>query len=199
MPSMQPSSDLADLDPVRRMALEALSFGIMAGYRTWRGPRLSVGNGVVANHRLVLKGPGRIEIADGANLFAFGVGRRTRIVARTSHALIRIGENARLNCAELHADTLIDVGADCIIAQAVLMDTDMHSLALDRRTNPAAPVRTEPIVLERNVWVGRGAAVLAGVRIGEGSVVALGSVVTMDVPPRVLVAGNPARVVRSLD
>ena len=192
------SSDLDRLDPVRRLALEALSRAVVEAYRALRGDRIRFGRGVVANHRLIIKGPGMVEIGDMANLFAFGTGRRTRLVARTPGARIVIGENARLNGAEIHCDTLVEVGPDCIVGQALLIDTDMHSLAPDRRTNPDAPVRTEPVILERAVWVARGASILPGVRVGEGSVVGHGAVVTTDVPPGVVVAGNPARVVRDL-
>jgi acetyltransferase-like isoleucine patch superfamily enzyme len=187
--------DLEHLDPVRRLTLEATSCAVISAYRFWRRDRLLVGRSVVANNRLILKGPGRIEIGAGANLFAFGVGRRTRIVARRPEAVIRVGPNARLNGCELHADVSIDVGEDCILGQALLLDTDMHSTARDRRTNPDAPVRRAPIVLERNVWVARDAAILPGVRVGEGAVVAFGAVVTKDVPAGAIVAGNPARVV----
>jgi acetyltransferase-like isoleucine patch superfamily enzyme len=55
------------------------------------------------------------------------------------------------------------------------------------------------IVLERDVWLASGVTVLAGVRIGQGTVVAAGSVVTRDLPAQVLAAGVPARVIRSLD
>jgi acetyltransferase-like isoleucine patch superfamily enzyme len=57
----------------------------------------------------------------------------------------------------------------------------------------------KPIVVERDVWIGAGVIVLPGVTIGEGSVVGAGSVVTRSVPPRVVVAGNPARVIRQID
>jgi maltose O-acetyltransferase len=190
--------DLEDLDAARRRALVVSSAFILELYRAWRGPRLHLGRSVVANHRLILKGPGRIEIGDEANLFAFGIGRRTRLVARTPHSVIKIGENARLNGCELHADTRIEVGPDCIVGQALILDTDMHSLATNRRRDRSAAVRSEAVVLGSRVWVARGAAILPGVTIGDGSVVALGSVVTADVPPGVLVAGNPARVVRTL-
>ncbi len=195
----RPQSDLRRLDPARRAAVELGSAAVLGQFQLWRRDRLRLGAQVVANHRLILKGPGLIEIDDGANLFAFGIGRRTRLVARTPAAVIRVGRNARLNAAELHADTLIEIGPDCIVGQALILDTDMHSTALDRRRNPLAPVRSAPVVLERNVWVARGAAVLAGVTVGAGSVVGFGSVVTRDVPPGVVVAGNPARVVRRLD
>jgi NDP-sugar pyrophosphorylase family protein len=192
------SSDLRDLDPVRLAALRALSATVLAAYRTALGDRFLIGEGVVANHRLVVKGPGRIRVGDGANLFAFGVGRRTRLITRSPRATIDIGENVRLNGADIQAEDRVEIGPDCIVGQAHLLDTDMHSLSFDRRTNPDAPVRVAPVVLERNVWVARGAAILPGVRVGENSVVAYGAVVTSDVPPCVLVAGNPAKVVRTL-
>lgn len=165
-------------------------------YRGLRRERVRFGRDVIADHRLVIRGPGRVEVADRANLYAFG--GSTRLFVRTPHARIRVGENARLNGPLLQADTLIDIGPDCILGQAHILDTDMHSLDLDRRSNPAAPVRSAPVILERNVWVARGAAILPGVRIGEGSVIGYGAVVTSDIPPGVVAAGNPARVVRSL-
>jgi len=51
-------------------------------------------------------------------------------------------------------------------------------------------------VIERNAWIATGATIIGGVTVGENSVVAAGSVVTKDVPPNALVAGNPARVIR---
>jgi maltose O-acetyltransferase len=53
-------------------------------------------------------------------------------------------------------------------------------------------------VIEANVWLGGGVIVLPGVTIGENTVVGAGSIVTRDLPPNVVAAGNPARVVRSL-
>lgn len=55
-----------------------------------------------------------------------------------------------------------------------------------------------PVVIEDNVWIGEYAAVMKGVTIGQGSVVAAHAVVTKDVPPYTIVAGNPARVVKEL-
>ena len=68
---------------------------------------------------------------------------------------------------------------------------------MDRRTSGAAP-STAAIVIGRNVWVAGMAAVLKGVTIGDDSVVAFGAVVASDVPAGVVVAGNPARVVKNL-
>ena len=74
----------------------------------------------------------------------------------------------------------------------------MHPVWVGRRHDPGAEVRSEPVVIERNVWIAGQAAVLPGVRIGENSVVGFRAVVTSDVPPGVVVAGNPARIVREL-
>ena len=56
-----------------------------------------------------------------------------------------------------------------------------------------------PVVIEDNAWIGEFAAVLKGVTVGKGSVIASHSVVTKDVPPYSIVAGNPARVVKTLE
>jgi acetyltransferase-like isoleucine patch superfamily enzyme len=190
------SPDFHDLDPVRRGILVAFSGAVLLTLRVSRPGHISVGRGVIANHRLRIKGPGRVEIHDRANLYAFR--GSTWLETRRPDALIRIGANARLNGPMIQADTLIDIGSDCILGQAHLIDTDMHSLSPDRRTNPEAVVRTAPIVLERNVWVARGAVILPGVTVGENSVIGYGAIVTHDIPASVLAAGNPAAVIRTL-
>jgi acyl-[acyl carrier protein]--UDP-N-acetylglucosamine O-acyltransferase len=188
--------EILALDPVRRAVLLAMSRAVTGAYELARDGRVRFGRGVVANHRLVIRGPGRVEVGDGANLYAFS--GRTVLDTRTPHARILIGARTRLNETLVQAATLVEIGDDCILARAHILDTDMHSIEPDRRTNPWAPVRSEPIVIEDNVWVARAAAILPGVRVGAGSVVGYGAVVTADVPPGVLVAGNPARVVREL-
>jgi acetyltransferase-like isoleucine patch superfamily enzyme len=188
--------ELRSLGPLRLSGLRTLSRFVLGYQRLRRGRRCRFGARVVANHRLAVRGPGRIEVGDGSNLYAF-LGR-TRLYTRAPSARIVIGRNVRLNATTVQAAELVEIGDDCILGDANLMDTDMHAVAPGRRHDPAAEVRTAPIVLERNVWVGGQAAVLPGVRIGQNSVVGFRAVVTVDVPPNVVVAGNPARVVRSL-
>lgn len=57
---------------------------------------------------------------------------------------------------------------------------------------------TRPIVIEDKVWIGIGATVLPGVRIGYGAIVGANSVVTHDVPPMTVVGGNPARFIKEI-
>jgi acetyltransferase-like isoleucine patch superfamily enzyme len=116
---------------------------------------------------------------------------------RSDHGLsIRVGRDVFVN----HGCTLndiggIDIGDEVMIGPNVSLLTSGHPLdpATRRRAITAAPIR-----LGRNVWIGASAVMLQGVTIGDDSVVGAGSVVTRDVPAGVLVAGSPARVVRSL-
>jgi len=98
--------------------------------------------------------------------------------------------------------TRISACHEIIIGNAVMMangvyitDSDWHGI-YDRVERPKEP---HPVHLKDNVWLGDHATVLKGVTIGENSIVAAGSVVTRDVPANVVVAGNPAKVVKQLD
>lgn len=57
----------------------------------------------------------------------------------------------------------------------------------------------QPVIIDSDAWIGAGATILRGVRIGEGAIVGAGAVVAHDVPPHTIVAGNPARVIRELN
>ena len=76
---------------------------------------------------------------------------------------------------------------------------------MPRACNPDGSMQTErdwkvvPTRVKRRASIGSGAVILAGITIGEGAMVGAGSVVTKDVPPRTIVAGNPARVIRELE
>ncbi len=82
-----------------------------------------------------------------------------------------------------------------MIGPNVSLITSGHPIEPSKRR---AAVTARPIAIGRNVWIAAGATVVGGVTVGENAVVAAGSVVTQDVPPNTLVAGNPARVVRSI-
>ncbi len=110
---------------------------------------------------------------------------------------IRLGRNVFIN----QNCTFYDLGGlsiadDVMIGPNVNLITSGHPLAPSQRRDF---VTARPIAIERNVWIAAGATVIGGVTVGENSVVAAGSVVTRDVPPNTLVAGNPARVVRPLE
>ena len=157
--------------------------------------RFEIGDEFISNGRLRLGGPGRIRIGDRCN--AWSRAESNVILTFGPGALISIGNNVRLNGAGLQAAAGITVGDDCILGSCTIVDTDHHPVGVDRRTSGSPPA-TAPITIGRNVWVAGMAAVLKGVTIGDDSVVAYGAVVAADVPAGVVVAGNPARVVKNL-
>lgn len=93
----------------------------------------------------------------------------------------------------------VEIGAQVITAQHVVMSGLNHGYEDITRPIRLQPVSTKPIVIEDECWIGANAVITAGVRVGKHSVVAGGSVVTKDVPPYSVVAGNPARVIRHYD
>ncbi len=89
----------------------------------------------------------------------------------------------------------IVIGDNCMMANGVyITDADWHGI-YDR----ASLGRAEPVNISSNVWIGDSAIICKGVSIGQNSIIGAGSVVVKPVPPDVIVAGNPARVVRKLD
>lgn len=132
------------------------------------------------------------------------------LVMETSGSRITIGNNVFVG-----GDTLIDcvdsirIGDDVLISyQVIIMDSDNHSLRASERIGDLQRWRMQkydwsrvsraPVQIHDKAWIGARAIIIKGVTIGEGAVVAAGAVVTSDVPPYTIVAGNPARVIREL-
>jgi acetyltransferase-like isoleucine patch superfamily enzyme len=123
-----------------------------------------------------------------------------------------VGNFTLMNGALVMAEERIDIGSHCLISWNVgIADSDFHPLAPAQRIidahalapffkgRPSRPkLRTMPVIISDNVWIGMNAIILKGVTIGENSVVAAGAVVTKSVPANVVVAGNPAVAVREV-
>jgi acetyltransferase-like isoleucine patch superfamily enzyme len=103
-------------------------------------------------------------------------------------ARLEIGNGTYLNRNTLvHASSLVRIGANCQVSwDVVIMDSDLHSIP--------GKESERPVLIDDEVWVGCRAVILKGVHVGRGAVIAAGSVVTKDVPPRMVVGGVPARV-----
>ncbi|HEX2203348.1 MAG TPA: sugar O-acetyltransferase [Longimicrobium sp.] len=111
---------------------------------------------------------------------------------------IRLGDRVFLNfdCVVLDVAEVV-IGSDTLIGPAVQIYTATHPLgAVERRAGLEA---AKPVSIGADVWIGGGAILLPGVRVGARSVIAAGSVVTKDVPDGVVAAGNPCRVLRPLE
>ena len=90
----------------------------------------------------------------------------------------------------------VRIGRNVMVGPNVGIYTACHPLDPEQRATFAE--WAEPVIIGNDVWIGGSATILPGVTIGDGSVVAAGAVVTCDVTPRVLVAGNPARVIKTV-
>ncbi len=110
---------------------------------------------------------------------------------------IKIGDNVLImSGARISSANSITIGDDCMLANfSYIMDADWH----DIYNRSSSPGRNAPVVLEKGVWIGDSAIVCKGVHIGENSIVGAGAVVRKDVPPNVVVIGNPAHIVKHLD
>ena len=124
---------------------------------------------------------------------------------------VQLGKYTLVHGARIICDLEITIGDYCLISwNVVLMDTyrvpmDARGRRLELQRVPtralrlaSADVPAHPIRIERNVWIGFDTCVLPGVTIGEGCVIGARSVVTQSIPPFTVVAGNPARVIRTI-
>jgi len=153
------------------------------------------------------KQPGAVVIGKHVSCYAgcsFALGKNGRCT---------IGDFSLVNGALIMAEERIDIGSHCLISWNVrLADSDFHALEPAQRlvdaqalapfykNRPPRPrLKTAPIKICDNVWIGMNAVILKGVTIGENSVVAAGSVVTKTVEPNTVVAGNPAVVVKKFE
>ena len=158
-----------------------------------------IGSGFTMDHLPYIVGTGRIALGDrvifgGKVVFMFGNrGPHTPEVSIGDHTFL--GHSVGLSCSDS-----IRVGDHCLIASGVqISDYDGHPVdAMRRRNEPTPPEGIRPVKIGNDVWIGSNAIILKGVSIGDRSVVGAGAVVTRDVPPDVVVAGNPARIVKHL-
>lgn len=89
----------------------------------------------------------------------------------------------------------ITIGDDSFLGHHVTIVTQNHGLLPEQRGD----LHPAPVVIGKGVWVGSNATILPGVTVGDHAVIGAASVVTKDVPARAIVAGSPARVIRSID
>lgn len=105
--------------------------------------------------------------------------------------VIEIGDKTYIgDRTEIHAGELVKIGNNVNISwDCNILDRDYHAICGDEE-------KTMPVTIGDKAWIGCRSIILKGVSIGEGAVVAAGSVVTSDVPCNCLVAGNPAKVIK---
>jgi acetyltransferase-like isoleucine patch superfamily enzyme len=157
-----------------------------------RGIRFTAGRNFRLFGRLSLRGPGRIVFGDNVTLRG-----TTSAWTYDVDAAITVGDDVFLNGPHFWCRRAITIGDWGILAEARLMDWDFHSVQINRH-DAAAPVRVQAVTVDDNVWLCAQSALLPGTSIGKNSVVGFGAVCAGQYPADVVIAGNPARVVRSI-
>lgn len=153
-----------------------------------------------------------VEIGENSQIFG-------HLVVQRPEAYIKIGKRTQIGNSYIIAAKGVEIGDDVLMAWGItLMDNDSHSLIWENRKNDAAQcaidykktpedftrnkdwshVQTAPIIIEEKAWIGFDVAILKGVCVGEGAIIGAKSVVTSDVEPYTMVAGNPARFIKIL-
>lgn len=200
---------------VAREAAAWLRGRVYAARMSACGPDLRAYGAATVHH----DGCSVIRCGAHARLFGGAELRGTRESSRDPAATLQLGDHvfikrdatlfaksARL-CVGSHVAvgaraTILATGAEVIIGDFSRLAGDVFvSTANHCFDDPARPIiqqgfRYQPVVIGRDVWIGQRAIVLPGVRVGDGSVVAAGAVVTRDVPPFAVVGGVPARLLK---
>lgn len=174
-----------------KQLIKIISFFALLKYRLFYSQRIKIGKNVIANFRLKISGPGRVEIGGDVNLWSFA--EKTSLLTYSPEASIRIGDGCRMNGATLQARREIVVGEKCLLGSTIIMDNDFHHVDPLRRFDKN-DILTKPVKIGNNVWLCGQSAVLKGVTIGDNSVIAFRALVTKDIPDNSVAVGNPAQV-----
>jgi acetyltransferase-like isoleucine patch superfamily enzyme len=185
---------LANPGAARRTALEyARGEFYRRRYRVL-GQRVVIGRFFSVRGSLEIRGPGTVIFGDHCNVISSRM-QPTTIFTHHVDAVIRFGDRVQLTGTRFGCERSIEIGDLAGLSDARIMDTDFHALEVYDQPRYNTRGVSKPIVMGSNVWIGAGAMVLKGVRVGENSVVAAGAVVAQNVPDNAVVFGNPARVV----
>lgn len=115
-------------------------------------------------------------------------------------AILKIGNNVGISHSAISAMESVEIGDNVLIgSNCMITDTDFHPIDVKNRiANERAEIKTSPVKIENNVFIGARSIILKGVTIGENSVVGAGSVVTKNIPANEIWAGNPAKFIKKV-
>ncbi|MCO6496348.1 MAG: hypothetical protein J5I50_01670 [Chitinophagaceae bacterium] len=165
------------------------------GYVTLKGlPIISKAKGsrIIIDKGCILVSKSKFNVA--------GINHPVILATLSSGAVIKIGRSGFSGSTICAAKEVI-IGDDCAFGvNSCVYDTDFHPVDADRRINQQSifDAACAPVSIEDKVWMAANSIVLKGVSIGEGAVIGAGSVVTADIPPYTIYAGNPARKIKDI-
>lgn len=185
----------------RLVCLPFIRLQVMLAGVTWgEGWRL-YGAPIIQKHRRsVLRLGARAELRSTVRSNPLGPNHPVILSTRRAEAVLRIGDDFGMTGGAIVAENHIEIGHRVTVgANTTIVDTDFHPLAVLARQQRPQDGANAPIRIEDDVFIGMQSLILKGVHIGAASVIGAGSVVTRDIPPGVVAAGNPAQVIRKLE
>lgn len=190
-----------------RYVVDLYVLSVLQLFWRWRG--VKIGRGVVWHGKPILTkfedsfvsvGNGCL-ICSRTSQTALGVNHPVILRTLQPGAELKIGSGVRMSGTTVCAAKRVVIGDRCVIgANVTIVDTDFHSLDPDTRSSPddAHCANSKPVRIGKDVFIGGNSTIMKGVTIGDAAVVGTDSVVTKDVPARMIVAGNPATTIGSI-
>ncbi|MDN3688872.1 acyltransferase [Cyclobacterium jeungdonense] len=180
------------MNPTNLATLRIKFIGLLTRIRVYyyRILGLQIGNGVRLG-KIHCEWPGNVQIGnycDIQNNVIFWIKNpflKSNVILIGKNVFI--GNNCEFNCSNY-----ISVGDNCLIASNTTFVDINHSIDKEFLIN-SQPIKSKPIIIEEDVWIGSGSIILKGVRIGKGSVIGAGSLVNRSVPDYEIWAGLPAK------
>ena len=176
----------------------------------------------IINKRVLTQITSKNKITLGLNAEIFNHGDRGNIIIGEGVILdgvlecyikgkIVINDYCFIGRSRLFSAEKIAIGKGVLISDnVIIMDSNLHPVSAKKRYEDLknfhngiffdvySNIKSKPVLISDFAWIGANVVILKGVTIGEGAIVGAGSVVTKDVPPYTIVAGNPARIVREI-
>ena len=155
----------------------------------WRLNLGKSGDGVLIQKGAVIRYPKNITFGNNVS-----IGRDVNIFTEFDNSLLKIGSDSQIN-----KGVELDYSGDLIIENNVVVSEYVSIMSHDHGLEPKSKPNKRSKLISANVWIGARSIILPQVRsIGEGAIIAAGAVVTKDVPEKVIVAGNPAKVIKNI-
>jgi acetyltransferase-like isoleucine patch superfamily enzyme len=142
----------------------------------------------------------KLVVVSDSNFNGLGVFQPVVMCVADDGGVIEIGDDVGMSGCSINAREKIYIGHRVLIGSgALIFDNDAHPINPTNRRYAKEDIKSRPIIIHDDTFIGARAIIMKGVEIGEGSIVAAGSVVTKSVPPFTIVGGNPARVIKEIE
>jgi acetyltransferase-like isoleucine patch superfamily enzyme len=154
---------------------------------------------------VLVKNSGRIEFGNNININSgffynpIGGNKKCYLITK-SGAKITIGNGTSFSNTTIYSFKEIEIGDNVFIGGGCeIYDSDFHSLILEERLQKCNPgIKAKPIKIQNGAFIGAYSIILKGVIIGENSIIGAGSVITKNIPPNEIWAGNPVEFIRRI-